>query len=80
VLLLIDRYVPVALTLLGRVIVNIFLFHFLMKPSGLPLVVVVAVLWSLVFVSVPSAFAGIFKGNHGREPGVASGVLMRKPQ
>src|SRR6202051_4997025 len=37
VLLLINRYVPLALTLLGPVIVNILLFHALMAPDGLPL-------------------------------------------
>ena len=40
VLLLINRYVPLALTLLGPIIVNIVLFHALMAPSGLPLAVV----------------------------------------
>src|SRR5450432_840996 len=36
-LLLINRYVPLALVLLGPVIVNIFFFHLLMAPVGLPL-------------------------------------------
>ena len=61
VLLLINRYVPVALSLLGPIIVNILLFHVLMAPSGLPMAIVVAVLWSVVFVGVRSAFAGIFQ-------------------
>jgi putative oxidoreductase len=60
-LLLTNRYVPVALTLLGPVIVNILLFHALMAPEGLPLAIVVAVLWGVVFASVRSAFAGIFQ-------------------
>src|ERR1700742_1882892 len=46
-LLLINRYVPLALTLLGPVIANILLFHGLMAPEGLPLAVVVAVLWGV---------------------------------
>ena len=45
VLLLLNRYVPLALTLLAPIIVNILLFHLLMAPSGLPLAVVVTVLW-----------------------------------
>ena len=61
VLLLANHFVPLALVLLAPVIVNIFLFHALMEPGGLPLALVVIVLWSLVFVSVRSAFAGIFK-------------------
>src|ERR1700744_789562 len=40
ILLLINRYVPLALVLLGPVIINIFLFHFFMEPSGLPLALV----------------------------------------
>src|SRR6476661_3048711 len=35
VLLLINRYVPLALTILGPVIVNILLFHSLMNSDGL---------------------------------------------
>ena len=41
VLLLVNRYVPLALTLLAPIIVNILLIHILMLPSGLPLALVV---------------------------------------
>jgi putative oxidoreductase len=61
VLLLINRYVPLALTILGPVIVNILLFHSLMNPDGLGLAVLVTILWGVVFASVRSAFAGIFQ-------------------
>ena len=60
ILLLAGRYVALALVLLGPVIVNIFLFHAFLAPSGLPLALVVVVLWLLVFASVRSAFNGIF--------------------
>jgi putative oxidoreductase len=60
ILLLLNRYVPLALTLLGPVIVNILLIHLFMAPSGLPVAGLVIVLWALVFYSVHSAFAGIF--------------------
>jgi hypothetical protein len=33
----------------------------LMAPSGLPLALVVAVLWALIFVNVRPAFAGLFR-------------------
>ena len=59
ILLLLNRYVPLALTLLAPIIVNILLFHILMAPSGLPLAIVVTVLWIVVFLSVRSAFAGL---------------------
>ena len=61
VLLLVNRYVPLALTLLAPIIVNILLIHTLMLPSGLPLAFVVTVLWIAVFLSVRSAFAGLFQ-------------------
>jgi putative oxidoreductase len=61
VLLLINRYVPMALTILGPIIVNILLFHGLMDPDGLGLALFVTVLWGVVFASVRLAFAGIFE-------------------
>jgi hypothetical protein len=61
VLLLLNRFVPLALTLLGSVIVNILLFHLLMAPGGLPLALLVTALWLVVFLSVRSAFAGLFQ-------------------
>jgi uncharacterized membrane protein YphA (DoxX/SURF4 family) len=61
ILLLVGRYVPLALVLLGPVIVNIVLFHAFMAPSGLPLATVVVVLWLLTAWTIRSAFAGIFQ-------------------
>ena len=61
VLLLANRYVPLALVFLAPVIVNILCFHALMAPSGLPLALFVTVLWALVFVHVRSAFAALFQ-------------------
>jgi hypothetical protein len=60
VLLLVNRYVPLALAALAPVIVNILCFHALMAPSGLPLALFVTVLWALVFIDVRPAFAGLF--------------------
>jgi len=61
VLLLINRFVPLAVAILAPILVNILTFHALMAPSGLPLALFVAVLWVLVFASVRSAFAGLFQ-------------------
>src|SRR5947208_10862951 len=61
VLLLVNRYLPLALTLLAPIIVNILLIHILMAPSGLPLAIVVTVLWIVVFLSVRSAFTGLLQ-------------------
>lgn len=59
-LLLANRFVPLALTLLGPVIVNILLFHSLLAPAGLPLALVTMVLWLVVFSGVRGAFGGVF--------------------
>src|SRR5258707_5093490 len=48
-LLLINRYVPLALTILAPIIVNILLFHALMSPVGIGLADFVAVLLRGVF-------------------------------
>jgi putative oxidoreductase len=61
VLLLANRYVPLALTMLGPVIVNILCFHIFMAPEGLPLALVVTALWFLTAWSVRVAFAGILQ-------------------
>jgi putative oxidoreductase len=61
VLLLVNRYVPLAVAVLAPVIVNILVFHALMAPSGLPLALFVAVLWAVIFVDVRPAFAGLFQ-------------------
>jgi hypothetical protein len=59
-LLLANRFVPLALVLLGPVVVNIFCFHVFMAPGGLPLAVIVSALWFLTYLSVRPSFAGIF--------------------
>src|SRR6201984_3872627 len=50
-LLLVNRFVPLALVLLGPVIVNIICFHLFMNPSGAVPAAVVTVLWLTVFYS-----------------------------
>ncbi len=59
-LLLANRFVPLALTILGAELVNILIFHTLMEPSGLPMALFATLLWFVTFYSVRQAFAGIF--------------------
>lgn len=59
-LLLVNRFVPLALVILGPVIVNIFFFHLLMAPSGLPPAIVVVALWVVVALRNKEHLAGIF--------------------
>ena len=61
VLLLVNRYVPLAVAILAPVLVNILTFHVLLAPSGLPMALVVAVLWVLIFIEVRPAFSGLFQ-------------------
>jgi putative oxidoreductase len=61
ILLLANRYVPLALTLLGPVIFNIVLFHITMDHSGLPRAFFVTILWIIVALNVRSAFEGILR-------------------
>jgi putative oxidoreductase len=60
VLLLSNRYVPFALTLLGPVIVNILSFHMFLNSENMAPAIVVTVLWFVVFSQVRSAFGGLF--------------------
>src|SRR5258705_7522172 len=64
-LLLINRYVPLALTILGPIIVNILLFHGLMNPAGIGLAVFLTIFLGGGFVSVRSAVAGGFLARVG---------------
>jgi putative oxidoreductase len=66
VLLLVNRYVPLAVAVLAPIIVNILTFHASMAPSGLPLALFVAALWAVIFVDVRPAFAGLFQSRPDR--------------
>jgi putative oxidoreductase len=60
-LLLIGRFVPLGLTILGAIIFNILAFHALMAPEGFPPAIVVTVLELFLVWQYRSAFAGIFR-------------------
>jgi putative oxidoreductase len=60
VLLLVNRYMPLALTILGPIIVNIIFYHVLMDTAGVPLALVVAILWFVLFYRYRQNFSGLF--------------------
>ena len=60
VLPLTNRLVPLALTLLGAVIANILVFHVTMMRAGLPVALVVTLLWALVALPFRSKFISLF--------------------
>jgi putative oxidoreductase len=59
-LLLIGRYIPLGLTLLGPVIVNIIIYHLLMELKGIPMAIIVTILWAIVFYRNRQYFSGVF--------------------
>jgi putative oxidoreductase len=59
-LFLVNRFVPLALVLIGPVIVNILATHALMGAPGLPMAIVVAILWAILAIRNKQHLAGIF--------------------
>lgn len=59
-LLLVNRLVPLALVVLGPIVVNILFFHALMAPQGLSLAVATTVLWLLAAWSNRYYFEPVF--------------------
>ncbi len=59
-LLLVGKYVPLGLTLLGPIIVNILLFHFTLMHGGAAAGLVAAVLEIFLIVAYRRSFRGIF--------------------
>ena len=59
-LLLANRYVPLGLTLLGPVIANILAYHLFLDHQGLPLALVVLILWGILAFRHRQYFAGLF--------------------
>ena len=64
VLLLVNRFVPLALIVLGAITANIVLFHAFMAPSGLPVAVFVLALLALTFWNVREAFRPVIRASN----------------
>ena len=60
-LLLIGRFVPLGLTILGAMIVNIWLFHILIAPEGFGPAILVTFLELFLVWRYRDAFAGIVR-------------------
>jgi len=65
-LLLIGRYVPVALVILGPILVNILVFHITFAPSGIGPGLVCTLLELFLIYAYWPAFAGIFSADDHR--------------
>jgi putative oxidoreductase len=64
VLLLVGRFVPLALVLLGPIIVNILLFHITLAPAGIGPGLVCAVLEIFLIYAYRGAFVHFFAPHH----------------
>ena len=60
-LLLIGRFVPLGLIIIGPVIVNIVLFHFFLAAEGLGLAIVIAILFAFLVFRYWTAFAAVVR-------------------
>ncbi|MGD1066581.1 MAG: hypothetical protein ABR975_07175 [Vulcanimicrobiaceae bacterium] len=59
VLFLVNRYVPLAIVIVAALLVNILTFHITMQPAGLPIPIVVLILWVILALDHRPAFAGL---------------------
>ena len=57
--LLVGRYVPLALTLLAPITVNIVLFHIFLDTAGLPMAIVILVLHIFLAWAYRDSFKGV---------------------
>lgn len=60
-LLLVGRYVPFGLTLLGPIIVNIVLYHVFMDRSGMPMALLVSAVSLFLLWRYRESFAGLLR-------------------
>jgi len=60
VLLLINRFVPLALAMLAPIIANILAYHATMQPSGLSLAIFTTVLWIILVWRYRAHFTSLF--------------------
>jgi putative oxidoreductase len=64
-LLLANQYVPLAIVVLGAILVNILTFHATMNPQGFPPAILALILWVLTAWPIRASFAPIFARRAG---------------
>ena len=62
-LLLVGRFVPLGLTILAPILVNILLFHILLEPQGVAIGMVCTVLELFLLYAYRLSFRGLFDAN-----------------
>ncbi len=71
-LLLSNRFVPLALALLAPVVINIVAFHAFLAPSGLPLPLLILVLEVYLARSYRSAYSGMLQARTVPDAGASA--------
>ncbi len=67
-LLLVGRFVPLSLLLLGPVVANVLLFHTFLEPSGLPLALLLLALWVFLLFVYRRSFVGVLAADPLAKP------------
>lgn len=60
ILLLVNRFAPLALTILAPILANIALYHALMEPQGAPVAVIAIAFWAILICRERVVFSWLF--------------------
>src|SRR5689334_21876640 len=80
VLLLSNRYVVLALTMLGAVLSNILAFHVTMQPAGIVPGAIATALWFVLFRHYRTSFAPLFVKSQVANAAAAPALHLVKTQ
>ena len=61
VLFLSNRYINLAVILISPIVLNILLFHILLDSAGLPMGLLITVLWGILFVRRKGEYSNLLK-------------------
>lgn len=80
VLLLSNRYIILALTMLGAILSNILVFHITMQPAGIVPGAIATTLWFVLFRHYRTSFAPLFVKGQGASAAAAPVLQLVKAQ
>ena len=78
ILLLTNRFVPLALALLAPIIVGIAAFHILLAPAGMPIVIAFVALELVLAWGYRAAFAPMLRARVAPAPAIARAEVLRE--
>lgn len=80
VLLLSNRYIVLALTMLGAILSNILVFHITMQPAGIVPGAIATTLWFVLFRHYRTSFAPLFVKSQGESAATAPALHLVNAQ